>query len=115
MSPSRLTDWEIVRDIQPTHPDWTIADHVAHLNRQGRDIDPIWVGRWLRNIAADNADEQKATPECAEPRAARRPQGPLFLAWPSSQHCQGDSPSEASHLPSAVPTGTANLGSHIGL
>jgi len=53
MGPSRLTDWQIVREIHAVHPDWTVADHIAYLNTQGRDIDPIWVGRWLRNIAAD--------------------------------------------------------------
>ena len=51
---SRLTDWEIVSEIQAVHPDWTIADHIAHLDSSGR-VDPIWIGRWLRNIAADNS------------------------------------------------------------
>ena len=51
---SRLTDWQIVREIQAVHPDWTIADHIAYLDTEGRRVDPIWVGRWLRNIAADN-------------------------------------------------------------
>ena len=51
---SRLTDWQIVCEVQVVHPDWTVADHVASLKAEGRDIDPIWVGRWLRNIAADN-------------------------------------------------------------
>ena len=29
---SRLTDWEIVRDIQAVHPDWTVAEHIAYLD-----------------------------------------------------------------------------------
>jgi len=37
------------------HPDWTVVEHVAHLRDEGRDIDPIWVGRWLRNFVADRA------------------------------------------------------------
>jgi len=51
---SQLTGWQLVREAQALHPDWTVADHVANLrDQEGRDIDPIWVGRWLRNIAAD--------------------------------------------------------------
>jgi hypothetical protein len=50
----RLTDWQIVCQLQAAHPDWTVADHVACLNKDGRHIDPIWVGRWLRNLVADN-------------------------------------------------------------
>jgi hypothetical protein len=54
MKDQPLTSWEIVRQAQTLHPDWTVADHVTHLREnEGRDIDPIWVGRWLRNIAAD--------------------------------------------------------------
>ena len=53
---SQQTGWEIVRSAQALHPEWTVADHVAHLrDAEGQDIDPIWVARWLRNIAADAA------------------------------------------------------------
>ena len=53
---SQQTGWEIVRTAQALHPDWTVADHVANLrDAEGQDIDPIWVARWLRNIAADAA------------------------------------------------------------
>ena len=56
MKDQQLTGWEIVRQAQAVHPDWTVAEHVAHLrDDEGRDIDPIWVARWLRNIAADRA------------------------------------------------------------
>jgi hypothetical protein len=56
MKDQPLTSWEIVRQSQALHPDWTVAEHVAHLrDAEGRDIDPIWVRRWLRNIAADAA------------------------------------------------------------
>lgn len=49
-----LTGWQIVREAQALHPDWTVAEHVEHLrDEEGREIDPIWVARWLRNIAAD--------------------------------------------------------------
>jgi len=55
MKEQELTSWQIVCQAQVVHPDWTVADHVAHLrNDQGLDIDPIWVARWLRNIAADS-------------------------------------------------------------
>jgi hypothetical protein len=55
MKDQELTSWQIVRQAQTLHPDWTVADHVAHLREnEGREIDPIWVGRWLRNIAADS-------------------------------------------------------------
>jgi hypothetical protein len=51
---SQLTGWEIVREAESLHPEWTLAQHVAHLrDDQGQEIDPIWVARWLRNIAAD--------------------------------------------------------------
>ena len=51
---SQQTGWEIVRSAQALHPEWTVADHVANLrDAEGQDIDPIWVARWLRNIAAD--------------------------------------------------------------
>ncbi len=54
MKDEQLTSWQIVCQAQALHPDWTVADHVAHLSEdQGRTVDPIWVGRWLRNIAAD--------------------------------------------------------------
>jgi hypothetical protein len=54
MKEQELTSWQIVCQAQAAHPDWTVADHVAHLrDEQGRDIDPVWVARWLRNIAAD--------------------------------------------------------------
>lgn len=54
MKDQELTSWQIVCQAQAIHPDWTVADHVAHLrDSAGRDIDPIWVARWLRNIAAD--------------------------------------------------------------
>jgi hypothetical protein len=52
---ARLTDWEIVREIQAVHPDWTVTDHLAYLDTNGRRVDPIWIGRWLRNIAADTS------------------------------------------------------------
>ncbi len=56
MQDQPLTGWEIVRQAQAVHPDWTLADHVAHLrDDEGRDIDPIWVARWLRNLAAEQA------------------------------------------------------------
>lgn len=54
MSPSPLTDWQVVREMHAAHPDWTVVDHLAYLKTNGRNIDPIWVGRWLRNIGADN-------------------------------------------------------------
>ena len=54
MKDQELTSWQIVCQAQAVHPDWAVADHVAHLRDQGRDIDPIWVARWLRNIAADS-------------------------------------------------------------
>jgi hypothetical protein len=39
---------------QALHPEWTVSDHVAHLRQEtGRDVDPIWVARWLRNIASE--------------------------------------------------------------
>jgi hypothetical protein len=51
---SQLTGWQLVCQAQALHPEWTTDDHVAHLREnEGRDIDPIWVSRWLRNIAAD--------------------------------------------------------------
>ena len=51
---SRQTGWEIVRAAEALHPEWTLEDHVTHLSKnEGQDIDPIWVARWLRNIAAD--------------------------------------------------------------
>jgi hypothetical protein len=54
MRDQELTSWQIVCQAQAVHPDWTVADHVAHLrDDKGMDIDPVWVGRWLRNIAAD--------------------------------------------------------------
>ena len=53
---SQLTGWEIVRRAHALHPDWTVADHVAHLSDdEGQDVDPIWVARRLRNIAADSS------------------------------------------------------------
>jgi hypothetical protein len=56
MEDQKLTSWQIVRQAQTLHPDWTVAEHVAHLREdEGRDIDPIWVARWLRNIVADTA------------------------------------------------------------
>ncbi len=59
--PGALTGWEIVRQARAAHPDWTVAEHVAHLrDAVGRDIDPIWVARWLRNIAADSALSEAA-------------------------------------------------------
>lgn len=51
---SQLTGWEIVRRAEALHPEWTLDQHVTHLREEeGQDIDPIWVARWLRNIAAD--------------------------------------------------------------
>jgi hypothetical protein len=56
MKHQQLTDWQIVCEAQTLHPDWTVAEHVAHLrDAEGREVDPIWVARWLRNIAADAA------------------------------------------------------------
>ena len=56
MNDQPLTSWEIVRRAQAVHPDWTVAEHVAHLRDDaGQDIDPIWVARWLRNILAERA------------------------------------------------------------
>ncbi len=54
MKHQQLTDWQIVCEAQALHPEWTVADHTAHLrSTEGREVDPIWVARWLRNIAAD--------------------------------------------------------------
>ena len=54
MKEQELTSWQLVCQAQAVHPDWTVAEHVANLReKEGRDIDPVWVGRWLRNIAAD--------------------------------------------------------------
>jgi hypothetical protein len=51
------TGWQLVRQAQALHPEWTLDQHLAHLrDDEGRDIDPIWVARWLRNIASDAAD-----------------------------------------------------------
>jgi hypothetical protein len=51
---SSLTGWQLVCQAQALHPEWTLAEHLEHLrDAEGRDIDPIWVARWLRNIAAD--------------------------------------------------------------
>lgn len=48
------TGWEIVRRAEALHPEWTLEDHLLHLSEdEGHDIDPIWVARWLRNIAAE--------------------------------------------------------------
>jgi hypothetical protein len=53
---STPTGWEIVRRAEALHPEWTLEQHVAHLSDdEGQDIDPIWVARWLRNIAADKS------------------------------------------------------------
>jgi hypothetical protein len=53
---SKLTGWEIVRRAEALHPEWTLEQHVAHLSEdEGWEIDPIWVARWLRNIAADKS------------------------------------------------------------
>jgi hypothetical protein len=35
----RLTDWQIVCEINEVHPDWTVADHVAYLKTNGPDTD----------------------------------------------------------------------------
>ena len=54
MKEQPLTGWQIVCQAQALHPDWTVDQHIAHLHDDaGLDIDPIWVARWLRNIAAD--------------------------------------------------------------
>jgi hypothetical protein len=54
---SQPTGWQLVRQAQALHPEWTLDQHLAHLrDDEGRDIDPIWVARWLRNIASDAAD-----------------------------------------------------------
>lgn len=53
---SQVTGWEIVRKLEALHPGWTVDDHVRHLLEvEGRTVDPIWVTRWLRNIAAEQA------------------------------------------------------------
>lgn len=53
---SQLTGWEVVRQAQAVHPEWTVTEHVAHLKEvRGQDIDPIWVARWLRNLAAESS------------------------------------------------------------
>lgn len=53
---SQPSGWEIVRRAEALHPEWTLQEHVDHLRDDaGQDIDPIWVARWLRNIAADKA------------------------------------------------------------
>jgi len=50
----QLTGWQIVREAQALHPDWPVTEHVKNLrDEEGQEIDPIWVARWLRNIAAD--------------------------------------------------------------
>lgn len=52
-----MTSWQIVCQAQALHPEWTLSEHVAHLrDAEGLDVDPIWVARWLRNIAADSAN-----------------------------------------------------------
>jgi hypothetical protein len=57
---STLSDWQIVCKVQAIHPDWTVADHVAYLAKEeGRHIDPIWVGRWLQNIVADQRPQPR--------------------------------------------------------
>ena len=54
MNSQPQTPWEIVRQAHAIHPEWTVDEHVAHLrDAEGREIDPIWVARWLRNIAAE--------------------------------------------------------------
>jgi hypothetical protein len=50
----QMTGWQIVCQLQAAHPEWTVDDHVAYLrDEEGRTVDPVWVARWLRNIAAD--------------------------------------------------------------
>ena len=57
---SALTGWEIVRRAEALHPEWTLEDFVTHLrDDEGQDVDPIWVARWLRNIAADKGAESR--------------------------------------------------------
>lgn len=54
MKDQQPTSWQIVCQAQTLHPEWTVAEHVAHLREvEGREIDPIWVARWLRNIVAE--------------------------------------------------------------
>ena len=54
MKDQERTSWQIVCQAQALHPEWTVTEHVAHLRDvENRDIDPIWVARWLRNMAAD--------------------------------------------------------------
>ena len=54
MTDQPLTSWQLVCRAHALHPDWTVGDHVAHLrDAEGREVDPIWVARWLRNILAD--------------------------------------------------------------
>jgi hypothetical protein len=53
---SAATGWEIVREAHALHPEWTVAEHVAHLrDDEGQEVDSIWVARWLRNIVADES------------------------------------------------------------
>lgn len=50
-----LTGWQLVRRAYALHPEWTVADHIAHLREEmDLEVDPIWVARWLRNLAADS-------------------------------------------------------------
>ncbi|MET0494337.1 MAG: hypothetical protein ABW000_14515 [Actinoplanes sp.] len=52
-APARLTIWQAVRQNWLAHPDWTVADHLACLDGEGYDTDPIdsdlagVIDRWL--------------------------------------------------------------------
>lgn len=52
-APARLTIWQAVRQNWLAHPEWTVPDHVAWLDGEGYDTDPIdsdpaeVIGRWL--------------------------------------------------------------------
>lgn len=60
---SQMTAWQIVCRIQALHPKWTVDEHVAYLrDEEGMAIDPIWVARWLKNIAADEDPQAAQAP-----------------------------------------------------
>jgi hypothetical protein len=52
-APARLTLWQAVRQSWLAHPDWKSADHLAWLDGEGYDTDPIdsdpaeVIDRWL--------------------------------------------------------------------
>ncbi|WP_246595137.1 hypothetical protein [Actinoplanes auranticolor] len=52
-APARLAIWQAVRQNWLAHPEWTVPDHVAWLDGEGYDTDPIdsdpaeVIDRWL--------------------------------------------------------------------